>query len=289
MTSQELESWIRTYAEVYGLNEHVDEIISWIRPTVALERRHCRDDEIPVAASKAGGQPDAGPGFRWPRTSEGRWMHFVLQINCRDLENSGLGWPDEGLLQIFADDFYSDCEFHIEFHSNTEDLVRVPSSSEQPQPPDEEEYLSTARLRFKPMAMIPADDFAFRQNFDRKKSYEYSSMESDWREELEGTIDHFDDRLGGYPSHTLSGLMWNGLVRMADEHLGVELRNHASLMNNTKAQTREDVLELYGSVELLAQLYWLEGKFIFVTAGWPKDSFCGDSFKSRVLFEYDSY
>ena len=281
MTSEELENWLRTYAEVYGLDEHVDEIISWIRPTVALERQHCRDDEIPVAASKAGGQPNVGPEFRWPRTSEGRWMHFVLQINCRDLENSGLGWPHEGLLQIFADDFYSDCEHHIEFHSETEGLVRVPPSSEQPQTPDEDEYLSTA--------MSPEDAFAFRQNYDRKTRYEYSSIESDWREELEGTIDHFDDRLGGYPSHTFSRLMWDGLVRMADELLGVELRNHASLMNNTKPQTREDVLALYGSVELLAQLYWWEGWFIFVTAGWPKDSFCRDSFKGRVLFEYDSY
>ncbi len=58
-------------------------------------------DELPVGATKVGGEPDLPDGTRWPTDDDDRPLAFVGQIALADLLAAGVGDLPAGLLSFF--------------------------------------------------------------------------------------------------------------------------------------------------------------------------------------------
>ncbi|MCG8456754.1 MAG: DUF1963 domain-containing protein [Holophagales bacterium] len=270
MNRVELEKRIHARGHLFG---HVEQVISWIRPTVFMTRHDCADESIPSATTKRGGLPDTVLDSAWPRTTEGRAMKFVMQIDCRKVPPE-LAWPESGLVQFFADDWYSDSEHLIRFYPESTRWIRGKAE------PDIE-VLPSSTLELSLSYMLPDSDFAIGRAFDRKSEYRYGGqLVEDLYEEQDF---HSLDRIGGYPVYTQSNLMWSVLQDLAAEN-GLPLRNHASLMNNTKAESRAAILEMYDRVELLLQVDWGEGQLVFAAPRSPDREIRFE--KARFYFDH---
>jgi uncharacterized protein YwqG len=90
--------------EEAGYGRHVERFLALCRPAPRLEPTAVSDDEIPVGASKFGGEPDAPADFTWPRYY-GTPLGFLAQIRLEDVAGAdpeGL-LPASGLLSFFYD------------------------------------------------------------------------------------------------------------------------------------------------------------------------------------------
>jgi len=59
------------------------------------------DDYTQVGNSRLGGWPDAPAGFKWPRSSTGKYMHMVFQLNLADIASMQAILPASGVMQFF--------------------------------------------------------------------------------------------------------------------------------------------------------------------------------------------
>lgn len=83
-------------------------------PALRLATRAVPDPEIPLTASKLGGNPDLPASLPWP-TFEGAPMRFLLQLNLDALPDGGLhpGIPRAGMLSFFITDHPLTPEAHV--------------------------------------------------------------------------------------------------------------------------------------------------------------------------------
>ena len=80
-----------------------EQLISLLRPAIALTATRADDTHIPVGASKFGGAPDVPADFKWPMWNE-KPLGFLAQINLEEVapfDVEGL-LPKNGLLSFFA-------------------------------------------------------------------------------------------------------------------------------------------------------------------------------------------
>jgi len=59
------------------------------------------DDYSQVGNSRLGGWPDVPADFVWPRSSAGKYMHMVFQLNLADIASMQAILPANGVLQFF--------------------------------------------------------------------------------------------------------------------------------------------------------------------------------------------
>ena len=108
MTKRELFQAI----EKYGFGSCRAEIETWTQDEVLLSPNESKYDDLPIGATKQGGEPDLPPGTDWPKYSRrgvpglrntSRPMTFFAQLRCVDLKPfAPTQFPDFGLLSFFA-------------------------------------------------------------------------------------------------------------------------------------------------------------------------------------------
>ncbi len=81
-----------------------EQLISLLRPAIALSATRTEDAQIPLGASKFGGAPDVPPDFEWP-VWNGKPLGFLAQINLEEVEPFDVEnqLPKSGLLSFFYD------------------------------------------------------------------------------------------------------------------------------------------------------------------------------------------
>lgn len=98
--------------DVAGLGHRRDEAAALLQPALRLTTVPSRDADLPVGASKMGGEPDLPPFTPWPhwKGANGhldtpRPLHFLAQINFADAHAylPGNPLPTSGLLSVFYD------------------------------------------------------------------------------------------------------------------------------------------------------------------------------------------
>ena len=98
--------------EKYGFGSCRTEIETWLRTEVLLSPNESKYDNLPMGATKQGGEPDLSPGTDWPKYSRrgvpglrntSKPITFLAQLRCTDLKPfAPAQFPDFGLLSFFA-------------------------------------------------------------------------------------------------------------------------------------------------------------------------------------------
>jgi uncharacterized protein YwqG len=90
--------------EEAGLGGYAEDWELLVRPSIRLVPSSAEGPEIPVGASKLGGEPDLPSTFQWP-TFRGRPQSFIAQINLREVHacDRDAVLPCDGLLSFFYD------------------------------------------------------------------------------------------------------------------------------------------------------------------------------------------
>lgn len=89
----------------HDLSEYKDFILQHSKPAIHLTREFVpNEDDLPIGASKIGGNPDLPADFEWPY-ADGRPLYFMLQIQLADIKDIDTEnqLPDTGWLYIFYD------------------------------------------------------------------------------------------------------------------------------------------------------------------------------------------
>ena len=143
----------------HGLARVADQLAGLALPCIGLESKATKDDEIPLGASKFGGQPDLPEDVSWPSWND-QPLAFLCQINLASaskLDTDKL-LPATGLLSFFyvADqstwgfDPQDRGSWSVQYFADAE-LKRTP----WPEDLDEEAYYTTCKLEYKRRATIP--------------------------------------------------------------------------------------------------------------------------------------
>src|SRR3954467_10697148 len=87
-----------------SLRPYASSLLEFVRPAIELHPVEARSaDPMPVGSSHAGGVPDVGPDFEWPRARSP--LSFLLQVNLAELAPlpAAVPLPPSGLLSFFYD------------------------------------------------------------------------------------------------------------------------------------------------------------------------------------------
>jgi len=108
MTKRELHFTL----EKFGFGSCRAEIETWLQDEVLLSPNESKYDNLPMGATKQGGEPDLPPGTDWPKYSRrgipglrntSKPMTFLAQLHCADLKPFAPSqFPDFGMLSFFA-------------------------------------------------------------------------------------------------------------------------------------------------------------------------------------------
>jgi uncharacterized protein YwqG len=95
------EEALRTLLTTEGLGRVVEQLMELTAPTVRVYIQRAQEEDIPIGASKMGGQPDLPDGVEWPSWHEP--MAFIAQFNLAEvaLFDSEGALPAQGLLSFF--------------------------------------------------------------------------------------------------------------------------------------------------------------------------------------------
>jgi uncharacterized protein YwqG len=89
----------------HNLTEHKDFILQHSKPAIHITREYVpNEDDLPIGASKIGGNPDLPADFVW-FYADGQPLHFILQIRMADIKeiDKENQLPHTGWLYIFYD------------------------------------------------------------------------------------------------------------------------------------------------------------------------------------------
>ncbi len=99
------EDAIQELIRYYDLDELKSEILQVSRTAILLRTSKCAEKNIPLGASKIGGNPDLPASAVWPTHTSGRPLAFLAQINLQDLRMLGRPFdrfPTAGLLSLYS-------------------------------------------------------------------------------------------------------------------------------------------------------------------------------------------
>lgn len=86
---------LREQIRTHGLSAIEERIVQVAKPAIRIEPTPANDDDLPIGASKFGGNPDLPPGFQWPYWNN-KPLTFLAQFELSDL--SGMISPDNASL-----------------------------------------------------------------------------------------------------------------------------------------------------------------------------------------------
>lgn len=86
----------------FELLDYKEEILKSSKPCIRLFPSTCKDEEIPIGASKFGGDPDLPVGFNIPKYKNNTFS-FLAQINCQDISQYDIEsiLPEKGFIYFF--------------------------------------------------------------------------------------------------------------------------------------------------------------------------------------------
>jgi uncharacterized protein YwqG len=95
---------LREKLKVFGLERHEEKIVALAKPAIRMLPKRVEDDEIPIGASKLGGNPDLPEDFGW-KMCQGKPLTFVGQFKLSELApyDRDKELPAEGMLYYFCD------------------------------------------------------------------------------------------------------------------------------------------------------------------------------------------
>ncbi len=95
---------LQVLIERYDLVEYQEQLHRIARIMIRIQAERSSDDDIPVGASKMGGDPDVPVAFDWPVCDE-RPMAFLMQLNLADVAGFRTSQfaTSEGMLYFFHD------------------------------------------------------------------------------------------------------------------------------------------------------------------------------------------
>jgi hypothetical protein len=98
--------------EKFGFGSCREEIETWLQDEVLLSPNESKYDDLPISATKQGGEPDLPPDRDWPKYSRrgvpgfrntSKPMTFLAQLHCADIKPfAPPQFPDFGLLSFFV-------------------------------------------------------------------------------------------------------------------------------------------------------------------------------------------
>src|SRR5215510_11398881 len=93
---------LREQIKAFGLERHEEKIVSLAKPAIRMLPKRVEDDEIPIGASKLGGNPDLPEDFEW-KTYQGKPLTFIGQFKFSELApyDRDKELPAEGMLYFF--------------------------------------------------------------------------------------------------------------------------------------------------------------------------------------------
>ena len=122
---------LREKIKAFGLERHEEKIVALAKPAIRMLPKRVEDVEIPIGASKLGGNPDLPPDFEW-KLYQGKPLTFIGQFKLSELVpyDRDKELPAEGMLYYFCDiwePFYGyDAQYLAYFDNEHIPLVRRP-------------------------------------------------------------------------------------------------------------------------------------------------------------------
>jgi uncharacterized protein YwqG len=202
-----------------GCFSHKDDFVKLARPALHMEKKAINDEEIPIAMSKIGGQPDMPEGMDWPTGEdctiffgedfdlEGEGLAgFLGQLNFSDIADSSVptAFPKSGLLSFFCFQGieYGDPEYMalcVYYFPETSLLKRR-------SPPEE---LTEGNLEIPSNVLNFVETIDMPENYDGPWTEDYEALTIDYRKDCEDFSDYFRYRnfknVFGYGRSTTGG------------------------------------------------------------------------------------
>ncbi|MBZ9714767.1 DUF1963 domain-containing protein [Deinococcus multiflagellatus] len=149
----EVHAWIRQHLAQMGQppGTAVEAVLHRaVRPCYHLDFEETPDEELPVASSKFGGQPDVPPDWTWPRSPAGVPLRFLCQFRLDQLPDRAPDddEPPHGLLSFFWL-FHPDEQLVVQYWPQVDELGRRPSL-----PPDGYAYRSRQVLAHRALSLV---------------------------------------------------------------------------------------------------------------------------------------
>ncbi|MCA9093465.1 MAG: DUF1963 domain-containing protein [Planctomycetaceae bacterium] len=187
-----------------GLGRLADSLIQQARPSIRILTEPGEDAEIPVGASKFGGDPDLPEGFEWPEWN-GEPLAFLAQISLADLlefpEHELL--PPNGLLSFFYDREQSTWGFDPEHRGSWRVVYHATEMLRRTSPPTpvpDEAMFDTCGISFEGGLAIPGWEL-----LDHERLQFTDEEQSAFFEVMQGT-EGMEHHLFGY-AHEIQGEM----------------------------------------------------------------------------------
>ena len=196
-----------------GLEAYKDRIAPLIFPSYQIHLEPDEDADIPIGASKIGGEPDLPADVEWPK-----WKHytmsFVAQINLAELTDAA-PLPADGLLSfLYAveamyedEDFYRDPRTCRVIYTPAERLGGLERRSCGELSKDA--VFRPNRATFTPTLTVPAAESAYLEN-----------MGLGWRGNREDFDKYWDVFLRRYSEHHENGAIVHRLLGHPDQIQG---------------------------------------------------------------------
>src|SRR5579859_7728057 len=100
---KDLES-LRQLIEEVGWADRVDQLLSFVKPSIAISTHRVGEQSLALGTSKIGGAPDLPYDIAWPEY-RGNALDFVAQINLSDIREYDVEhlYPSTGIVYFFYD------------------------------------------------------------------------------------------------------------------------------------------------------------------------------------------
>ncbi len=158
--SPENETLLRAEIARLGLTAAEELIVGHATECIGLKIGSAAGDDLPLGASRYGGEPDLPPGVAWPRNEAGQYLDFLMQVHLAEATpppvNNPL--PATGHLYCFSgnDKYGSFDELLVLYHDVPPDaLVRAPQPSDDERIPENGDPLFCHHLIVKTVIDLP--------------------------------------------------------------------------------------------------------------------------------------
>lgn len=199
------DDYVRSLLAEYEITELEDYLLQHRRPVVKLERGQAGASSI--GKSRIGGYPDLPPEIEWPKTSDGKLMTLLAQLNFAQMvEEAGAEtlpefFPKRGLLYIFAglDEPAYDVEHKVIYIPQPETAELVYRKPEQKTILEETQEMESSPFEVHAIGQIEFPNYAY-EDVDELEATEtsmenYEAMAEDMRFKPDDVL----GRMFGYP------------------------------------------------------------------------------------------
>jgi uncharacterized protein YwqG len=186
---------LREQIKAFGLKRHEEKLVALAKPAIRMLPKLVEEDEIPIGASKLGGNPDLPADFEW-KYYEGKPLTFIGQFKLSEIApyDRDKELPAEGMLYIFFEadrvPFRKRDSWEVYYiEDETTKFIR--------------RLHPTLKGEFRFIDALPAHRLSFESNFSIP--YELEDYELDFTDDEEEQFSEFYHTTFPSPRHTFLG------------------------------------------------------------------------------------